>query len=81
MRIGQINNAAVTTLANRVTTPHLPVTLEEAAALFKLSAEAIQESAERGELPGRRFGKDWRFSKLAVLTWLGRGQRGTRKGH
>ena len=37
------------------------LTLEEAATLFKLSPEAIQTAVESGHLPGRRFGKDWRF--------------------
>jgi excisionase family DNA binding protein len=57
------------------------LTLEEAATLFKVSPAAIQAAAERGDVPGRRFGKDWRFSRLTLLTWLGRGARvGTRKG-
>lgn len=57
------------------------LTLEEAATLFKLSPEAIQTAVESGDMPGRRFGKDWRFSRLALLTWLGRGERaGARKG-
>ncbi len=57
------------------------LTLEEAATLFKLSPEAVQAAAERGDVPGRRFGKAWRFSRLALLTWLGRGERvGPRKG-
>jgi len=51
------------------------LTLEEAATLFKLSPEAIQAAVESGNVPGRRFGKDWRFSRLALLTWLGRGER------
>jgi excisionase family DNA binding protein len=51
------------------------LTLEEAATLFKVSPEAMQSAVERREVPGRRFGKDWRFSRLALLTWLGRGER------
>lgn len=49
------------------------LTLEEAAIFFKLSPEAIQAAVENGHLPGRRFGKDWRFSRSALLTWLARG--------
>jgi len=26
--------------------------------------------AEGGELPGRRIGEDWRFSRSALLAWL-----------
>ena len=50
--------------------------LEEAATLFKLSPEALRSAVERGDVPGRCFGKDWRFSRLALLAWLGRGERG-----
>jgi excisionase family DNA binding protein len=51
------------------------LTLEEAGALFKLSPDAIKAGVEDGDLPGRRFGKDWRFSRMALLAWLGRGER------
>jgi excisionase family DNA binding protein len=51
------------------------LTLEEAATLFKLSSESILTAVEDRELPGRRFGEDWRFSRVALLTWLARGER------
>ena len=51
------------------------LTLEEAATLFKLSPEAIQTAVENRDLPGRRFGKNWRFSRLALLAWLAHGER------
>jgi excisionase family DNA binding protein len=34
---------------------------------------AILELAERGELPGRRIGEAWRFSRAALLQWLAAG--------
>jgi excisionase family DNA binding protein len=52
------------------------LTLEEAATLFKLSPDAILTAVEHRDLPGRRFGEDWRFSRVALLTWLARGKRG-----
>jgi len=52
------------------------LTLEEAAALLKVSADAVRSRAERGELPARHFGDEWRFSKLALLAWLGDGDVG-----
>jgi excisionase family DNA binding protein len=71
------------------------LTLDEAAALLRLPVEAIQARAAAGDLPGRAFGEEWRFSRPALLSWLaagegaqeqndpgGRGQqreRGTRK--
>lgn len=49
------------------------LTLEEVATLFKLPPEAIQTAVKEGQLPGRRFGKEWRFSRVAVLAWLSHG--------
>jgi excisionase family DNA binding protein len=50
------------------------LTLEEAAALLRLPVEALRARAEAGELPGRRFGGDWRFSRKGVLDWLAAGE-------
>jgi excisionase family DNA binding protein len=47
------------------------LTLEEAAALLRLTPEAVRASAARGELPGRAFADEWRFSRSALLAWLG----------
>jgi excisionase family DNA binding protein len=49
------------------------LTLEEAATLLKLPADAVRLRAEEGDLPGRRFGKEWRFARMAVLAWLAEG--------
>jgi excisionase family DNA binding protein len=49
------------------------LTLKEAAALLKLPAETVRSRAEEGDLPGRRFGKEWRFARAAVLAWLADG--------
>ena len=49
------------------------LTLEEAAALLKLPADTVRSRAEEGDLPGRRFGTDWRFAGVAVLAWLADG--------
>jgi excisionase family DNA binding protein len=46
------------------------LTLEEAAAFLRVEAIAVEESARRGELPGRRLGGEWRFSRDALLAWL-----------
>ena len=50
------------------------LTLEEVAKLLKVPADAVRPRAEEGELPGRRFGKQWRFARLAVLAWLADGE-------
>jgi excisionase family DNA binding protein len=42
----------------------------QAAALLQVGEAAILELAERGELPGRKIGGAWRFSRRALLDWL-----------
>lgn len=46
------------------------LTLEDAAALLRVPEEALRARAEARELPGRRFGEEWRFSRVALLGWL-----------
>ncbi|MEJ7601681.1 MAG: helix-turn-helix domain-containing protein [Kofleriaceae bacterium] len=53
--------------------PHDPpevLTVEQVAALLQLEVHAVAELAEAGELPGRKLGPTWRFSRAAVLAWL-----------
>jgi len=45
----------------------------QAAELMAVEESAILELAERGELPGRQIGGAWRFSRHALLDWLGGG--------
>jgi excisionase family DNA binding protein len=49
------------------------LTLEEAAALLRLPIEAVRARAIAGDLPGRAFGEEWRFSRVALLSWLAGG--------
>lgn len=50
------------------------LTLEDAAALLRVSVQALRARAEARELPGRRFGREWRFSRTALLAWLEQGE-------
>ena len=52
------------------------LTLEEAAALLKLPADAVRSRAEKGDLPGRCVGNEWRFARIAILAWLADGDGG-----
>jgi excisionase family DNA binding protein len=54
------------------------LTLEEAAGLLRLPVESVRASALAGELPGRAFGKEWRFARTALLTWLAGDDRALR---
>ncbi len=46
------------------------LTLDEAAALLRLPADVVRARAAEGEMPGRSFGDEWRFSRPALLAWL-----------
>jgi excisionase family DNA binding protein len=46
------------------------LTLEQLGALLELDPELVRGLAEEGELPGRKLGEEWRFSRAAVLAWL-----------
>jgi excisionase family DNA binding protein len=47
------------------------LTTAELAELLQVDEKAVRDLARRGELPGRKIGRDWRFSRSAVLDWLG----------
>jgi excisionase family DNA binding protein len=47
------------------------LTPAQLAELLQVDEEAVVELAERGELPARKVGEEWRFSRSAVLAWLG----------
>jgi excisionase family DNA binding protein len=43
----------------------------QVARLLDVDEQAVLELAQAGELPARRIGDAWRFSRDAVLAWLG----------
>lgn len=49
------------------------LTVEEVAQLLRVDEAAIAAMAGKGELPGRKLGDEWRFSREAVLAWLAEG--------
>lgn len=46
------------------------LTLEEAAELLDVSRRALREAAARGEVPGCKIARRWRFSRVALHQWL-----------
>ena len=46
------------------------LTLEQLAELLAVDEETLKELVETGEIPGRKIGPHWRFSRRAVLDWL-----------
>jgi excisionase family DNA binding protein len=47
------------------------LTLAEVAGLLRVDEAAVTGLAESGQLPGRKLGDEWRFTRDAVLRWLG----------
>ena len=50
--------------------PEPVLTLDEVVELLRLPADVVLRRVEAGEIPGRRFGEEWRFARHAVLDWL-----------
>ena len=46
------------------------LTPAQLAGLLQVEEEAVIELAEKRELPGRKIGEEWRFSREAILAWL-----------
>ena len=49
---------------------HAVLTLEEAAELLRLDVKQMRKLAANGEVPGRKVGNEWRFSRAGLLNWL-----------
>jgi excisionase family DNA binding protein len=46
------------------------LTLEQLAQFLQVAEDVALALVETGELPGRRVGDEWRFSREAVVAWL-----------
>jgi excisionase family DNA binding protein len=53
--------------------PSEVLTLDQLADLLQLDVDLVRGLAETGDLPGRKLGDEWRFSREAVLAWLAEG--------
>jgi excisionase family DNA binding protein len=60
--------------------PEAVLTLQEAAELLRLAPETVRASAAAGDLPGRAFGREWRFVRSALLEWLACGGQARPEG-
>jgi excisionase family DNA binding protein len=49
------------------------LTSAQLAELLQVEEKTVRDLARRGELPGRKLGREWRFSRSAVLGWLAGG--------
>lgn len=46
------------------------LTSRQAAELLQIDEQLVFDLAATGQLPARRLGEQWRFSRTAVLDWL-----------
>ena len=51
------------------------LTVEQLAQLLQVDEKTVRSLAARGDLPGRKVGRHWRFSRPAVLEWLAMPER------
>ena len=51
------------------------LTVEQLAELLQVDGKTLRSLAAQGELPGRKVGRHWRFSRQAVLDWLATPER------
>jgi excisionase family DNA binding protein len=51
------------------------LTVRQVAELLQVTEETVRRLASKRELPGRRVGGAWRFSRPALIKWIESGQR------
>ena len=51
------------------------LTVEQLAELLQVDGKTLRSLAAKGELPGRKVGRHWRFSRQAVLDWVATPER------
>jgi excisionase family DNA binding protein len=47
------------------------MTVDEAAELLRIEPDQLAKLVESGDVPGRKLGDEWRFTRTALLNWLG----------
>jgi excisionase family DNA binding protein len=47
------------------------LTPAQLAELLQVDEKTVRDLARRGQVPARKIGREWRFSRRAVLEWLG----------
>lgn len=50
--------------------------LEEAAALLGVSVKTFNKVLHSQSIPARKIGREWKFSRRALIDWVGSGKSG-----
>jgi excisionase family DNA binding protein len=67
----EVDDMAVGSHSFRPFEPPEVLSPAEVADLLQVEERLVRKLADSGDLPGRKIGKEWRFSRRAVLEWLG----------
>jgi len=54
--------------------PREVLTIEEAAALLGVSVKTFNKVLHSESIPGRKIGREWKFSRRALIEWIGAGR-------
>ena len=46
------------------------LTLAEASELLRLCSHTVAKKATKGELPGKKIGREWRFNRSTLLRYI-----------
>lgn len=57
-------------MARKRMSNHEVLTVKEAADLLRISEIGVRRLADQGEIPARRVGKRWRFSRTALEAFI-----------
>jgi len=55
--------------------PDAVMTIDELADYLKISKSTLYHLVRRGEVPGTKIGRHWRFHRQVIERWLGEGGR------
>jgi excisionase family DNA binding protein len=50
------------------------LTIEEAAELLGVSIKTFNKVLHSESIPGRKIGREWKFSRQALIDWIGAGR-------
>ena len=64
-----MNTVAVARNEARLEFPEV-MNLNQLAAYFQLFPQTLYRKVERGEIPGAKIGRQWRFKKTVIDEWL-----------
>jgi excisionase family DNA binding protein len=54
--------------------PREILTIEEAAELLGVSVKTFNKVLHSESIPGRKIGREWKFSRRALIDWIGAGR-------